>query len=478
MSQHDFNIANQGFPATRADLNNALAALASNSSGTSEPSTTYAGQFWNDTTNNLLKFRNDANDGWITFAKLDQATNEWEIRSSVFQAVDSAGIAFKTDDGTTRATLGDDGNWVFTGGATFSGSLASSNISSVGALSNRNLIINGAMQVAQRGTSVAGVTSGGYRTCDRMEVNVSNLGTYTVTQESDAPEGFVNSLKINCTVADASPASSDYVFFAHKLEGQDLQHLKKGTSNALPVTLSFWVKSNMTGTYQFNLRDNDNVRYISASYTIDVSGTWEYKTITLVGDTTGAPDNDANESLKLEWWLDSGSDFDSGALNTSWAAANNVNRNAATTVNIGDSTSNYFQITGVQLEVGDTATPFEHRSYGDELQRCQRYFQSFGNGPYTCMCYGSAVTAGVGNYLLNNIVPMRAIPSVSYNNIQHSDGANAYELTSLVIATVQSDENNTVLSGGQGGNSLTQFRPIRLEASNNAAGRIKLDAEL
>jgi len=113
MSQHDFNIANQGFPATRADLNNALAALASSSSGTSEPSTTYAGQMWNDTTNNLLKFRNDANDAWITFAKLDQATNEWEVRSSVFQAVDSAGIAFKTDEGTTRATLGDDGNFQF-----------------------------------------------------------------------------------------------------------------------------------------------------------------------------------------------------------------------------------------------------------------------------------------------------------------------------------------------------------------------------
>ena len=110
MSQHDFNIANQGFPATRGDLNNALAALASSSSGTSEPSTTYAGQVWTDTTNNLLKFRNDANDGWITFAKLDQATNEWEVRSSVFQAVDSAGIAFKTDDGTTRLTIDSSGN--------------------------------------------------------------------------------------------------------------------------------------------------------------------------------------------------------------------------------------------------------------------------------------------------------------------------------------------------------------------------------
>jgi hypothetical protein len=244
-----------------------------------------------------------------------------------------------------------------------------------GAITGSNMVINGAMQVAQRSSSVTGVTSNGYYTCDRMEVNVSNLGAYTVTQENDAPEGFVNSLKIDCTTADASPASSDYVFFTHKLEGQDLQHLKKGTSNALPVTLSFWVKSNITGTYQFNLRDNDNVRYISASYTIDASGAWEYKTITLAGDTTGVLDNDANESLKLEWWLDSGSNFNSGTLNTSWAAASNANRNAGATVNIGDSTSNYWQITGVCLNVGDSAIDFPHdESYGETLAKCQRFY--------------------------------------------------------------------------------------------------------
>lgn len=244
-----------------------------------------------------------------------------------------------------------------------------------GAITGSNIIVNGGMTVAQRSSSVTGVTTGGYYTCDRMEINVNNLGTYTVTQESDGPDGFSNSLKIDCTTADASPASSDYVFLTHKLEGQDLQHLKKGTSNALPVTLSFWVKSNMTGTYQFNARDQDNVKYISASYTVNFAGTWEYKTITLAGDTTGVLDNDANESLKLEWWLDSGSNFNSGTLNTSWTAASNVNRNAGTTVNIGDSTSNYWQITGVCLNVGDSAIDFPHRSYGDELARCMRYFE-------------------------------------------------------------------------------------------------------
>ena len=113
MAQHDFNIANQGFPATRSDINNALAALASTSSGTSEPSTTYANQFWYDTTNNLLKFRNEADSAWITLAYLDQATNEWEIRSAVIQAVDSAGITLKTDDGTARVVIQDDGDVAF-----------------------------------------------------------------------------------------------------------------------------------------------------------------------------------------------------------------------------------------------------------------------------------------------------------------------------------------------------------------------------
>jgi hypothetical protein len=174
MSQHDFNIANQGFPATRADLNNALAALASSSSGTSEPSTTYAGQMWNDTTNNLLKFRNDANDAWITFAKLDQATNEWEVRSSVFQAVDSAGIAFKTDEGTTRATLGDDGNFQFNSvdinGGTIDGT-----------------IIGGTTPAAITGTDLTlsgGVYLGGTGSANKLEDYEEGSWTPTCAQAS------------------------------------------------------------------------------------------------------------------------------------------------------------------------------------------------------------------------------------------------------------------------------------------------------
>ena len=325
-----------------------------------------------------------------------------------------------------------------------------------GAITGSNMVINGAMTVAQRSSSVTGVTSNGYYTCDRMEVNVSNLGAYTVTQENDAPEGFVNSLKIDCTTADASPASSDYVFFTHKLEGQDLQHLKKGTSNALPVTLSFWVKSNMTGAYQFNLRDNDNVRYISASYTIDASGAWEYKTITLAGDTTGVLDNDANESLKLEWWLDSGSNFNSGTLNTSWTAASNANRNVGATVNIGDSTSNYWQITGVCLNVGDSAIDFPHdESYGDTLAKCQRYYEQIDH--HTLYSYAAGNAAGVsGTFAYSPLFysVKRAAPSITGNgNFVLYDGS------------------DKTVSGVTFQHITPQVASFRLQSTGLAAGR-------
>ena len=240
----------------------------------------------------------------------------------------------------------------------------------------RNLIINGAMQVAQRGTSVTGITAHGYYTVDRFKIGYSSLGTWTQSQDSDAPDGFSSSLKFECTTTDPSPAAGDYFLFYYSFEGQDLQHLKKGTSSAESVTASFWVKSNKTGTYILELLDSNNsYRHINKSYTVNVSGTWEYKTITFEGDTTGTLNNDNTQSLILEFFLAAGSTYAGGsALQTSWGVSDNPSR-AVGQVNLGDTTSNYFQITGLQLEVGETATPFEHRSYGEELALCQRYYQ-------------------------------------------------------------------------------------------------------
>lgn len=245
-------------------------------------------------------------------------------------------------------------------------------IGSQTALSNRNLIINGAMQVAQRGDST-GITTSGYYACDRYNFTLSSLGTWSVSQSSTAPTGFANSLKLEATTADASPAASDYALLAHKFEGQNLQHLKKGTSSAESITLSFWVRSSKTGTYIVEIRDNDNTRIICSSYTINSADTFEYKTLTFAGDTVGSLDDDNALSFQCIWWLASGTDFTSGTLATSWASSTNANR-AVGQVNLADTANATWYITGVQLEVGEQATPFEHRSFADELLKCQRYY--------------------------------------------------------------------------------------------------------
>jgi hypothetical protein len=241
----------------------------------------------------------------------------------------------------------------------------------------RNIVINGDMQIAQRSTSVASISSGTtYHTLDRFRVDISSLGTFTMSQSTDVPSGygFANSLKLDCTTADASPSAGDNLLIRQIFEGQNLQYLKKGTANAVSLTLSFWVKSTKTGTFIAELQDIDNSRTISKSYTISVSNTWEFKTVTFAGDTTGAFTNDNGESLRLNFWLGAGTDFTSGTLQTNWGSSANVTDRAVGQVNIADSTSNDFLITGVQLEAGTTATDFEFLPYDVDLGRCQRYY--------------------------------------------------------------------------------------------------------
>ena len=280
-----------------------------------------------------------------------------------------------------------------------------------GPLSNRNLIINGAMQVAQRSTSETGQTTlDGYVALDRHRIQLSSSGTFTISQSTEAPSGFANSLKFDCTTADSSP---DYVVFFQLLEGQDLQQVQKGTSSAQKLTASFYVRSSKTGTYQVNIRDLDNNRLVGASYTIGSADTWELKTVTFPADTTGAFGNDANASLQLEWWLAAGSDYTGGAVPTAWEARVNTDRAAALNVAIGASTADDFYITGIQLEVGEKATPFEHRSYGDELARCQRYFYAYELlgvtlvGGNTALCNGSVYFP----------VKMRAAPTLTSTSV-------------------------------------------------------------
>ena len=232
----------------------------------------------------------------------------------------------------------------------------------------KNLLYNGAMQVAQRGTSTASITASGYYTADRWRTAASSLGTWTqaivsTTDDYPAGSGFRQSLKMTCTTSNASPAAGAFILVQQFLEGQDLQSIRKGTSSAQQITMSFWVRSGTTGTYIAELLDNDNTRQCSKAYTISAANTWEFKTIVFPADTTGVLDNDNQASLFVNWWLGAGSSFTSGTLNTSWAASTSANR-VVGQVNLASATNNYWQITGVQLNVGSVAAPFEFKSYG------------------------------------------------------------------------------------------------------------------
>jgi len=289
---------------------------------------------------------------------------------------------------------------------------------------NKNILINGTMNVAQRYTSKASVSSGDFFVVDRFGGYINAAGTWTISQSTDTPtgQGFGNSAKFDCTSANGSLGSGSELLFRQRIEGFNLQHLKKGTSSAASTTLQFWVKSNKTGTYICELFDNDNSgRHIGKAYTINSANTWEKKTITFVGDTTGALDNDSGTSLTVNWWLAGGSGVSdpSGTLQTAWGTRTDANR-AVGNVNLADSTDNEWYITGVQFEVGDTATEFEHEPFDRTVAKCQRYFYQVGFPDKV----NSARNVALGYYLngsrvdfvIHLPVTMRAQPAISANS--------------------------------------------------------------
>jgi hypothetical protein len=237
----------------------------------------------------------------------------------------------------------------------------------------RNLITNGACTISQRGTSFTGSSE---YTLDRFyfeRLNTDQLAC-TVTQDSDAPDGFYNSLKVEVTTAETTLDSDEFTRVFQRLEGQDLQHLQYGTSGAKSLTLSFWVKASVTGDYAVLFyRDLTTDRSITKTYTVNSANTWEYKTITIDGDQTTATPSDNVSRFEIDWALAAGTDWTS-TDGTSWGAYVSGKFAYGQTANLIGTANATWQITGVQLEVGE-ATPFEHRSYGDELARCQRYYE-------------------------------------------------------------------------------------------------------
>ena len=369
-----------------------------------------------------------------------------------------------------------------------SGSIATSKLANQN-IGFRNLIINGDMSIAQRGTSSTGNTSNGYYTIDRFRQIISGIGTWTFSQSTDVPsgQGFAYSQKWDCTTADASPASTDQLLLQYRFEGQMLQSMKKGTSNAESVTLSFWVKTNKTGTYIIELFDRDNTRTISKSYTVNSASTWEKKTITIEGDTTGTFDNDNNASLDLHFWLGAGSNNTSGTLQTTWGTQSNADR-AVGQVNLADSTSNEWYITGVQLEVGTTASDFEFLPYDVNLQRCQRYYYYIGGTNATYKRIATVITnpnnrnQTAGLHALP--VPMRGNPTVSLpsaSNITgvYIGGADNYgSVTASGQSEWSGDKDVSLLRFSGTLQSNVGNHALQAEISYNSTYKLEADAEL
>ena len=347
-----------------------------------------------------------------------------------------------------------------------------------GALSHRNLIINGAMQVAQRGTSETGKTASGNYAVDRMAMGMSNIGTYTLAQETltSGPAynaGFKKAFRIDCTTADASPAADDNLFFQQKLEGQDLAVFRKGTSEARQFTLQFWVKSNKTGTGQVCLFD-DNSRAVGKTYTISSANTWEHKTLTFPADTSGAFDDDNTKGLEIEWALDAGSTFQGGTLPATWGSTNN-NFRSINDFALADNTANDWAITGIQLEAGSVATPFEFRSFADELQRCLRYYHAPIGGGIQAVGSSSSTTSFSFSYSIGT--RMRDTPTlVHINSAAHRAYHSGGYSSSTTNFTIGSMKGDIVQINAPGHSGLTDNRPYTLGMT--ASYQIALSAEL
>ena len=352
------------------------------------------------------------------------------------------------------------------------------------------IVINGSMDIAQRGTSATGITADGLRTCDRWRTNIDSYGTYTLSQSTTVPtgEGFTNSFKIDCTTADASPGSGDLFTFEQRFEGQEVQMFKKGTSSAERYTVAFWIRSNLTGNFALNLVDSDNSRRVGSLVNIAQADTWEKKVISFPKDTTGAFDDDTADSFRIQFFLGVGSNFTSGTLPTSaWESATTANFAAGQSAFIGSNTDNELFITGLQLEMGtydsETIPEFQFESHIDNLRRCQRYFHiGVGlDGNTTGFANGSFRTNATAQILHQFPVSMRTEPTatqIATDNIIAHDTADGNNINVDSIQSILFNcENNIVVQYTLEGTSAAAGDGCYVYPTGSTPG-IKFEAEL
>jgi hypothetical protein len=339
----------------------------------------------------------------------------------------------------------------------------------------KNRIINGQMQIAQRGTGTTTVTANGYYSCDRWNTLQNASSKYSVGQSSIAPAGFTKSLLLTSLSAYTVGAAEQFIF-RQGIEGVNTADLGWGAAGASTVTVSFWVRSSLTGSFGAALYNNDGNRSYPFSYTISSANTWEQKTVTIAGDTTGTWLTDSSGAgIYVSFSLGSGTTY-SGTANT-WAGAYYVQPTGSVSL-VGTNGATLY-ITGVQLEKGSTATSFDYRPYGTELALCQRYTLKYNTDGLSYACIGNGFAANTTTGLISLPLPvqMRTAPTVTASTLMVQDGVTVTAVTSITVVTNQTNSQNAyiqfVVASG-----LTAFRPYQLQTNNSTSGNLLLSAEL
>ena len=358
----------------------------------------------------------------------------------------------------------------------------SAKLTSVGGsgLSHRNLIINGAMNVAQRGTSQSNTGGISARSVDRFFAgNPSASAVQTFSQEVDGPAGFYNSAKATCTTALTSYGTGAQSKIEYRIEGLDLAHVQLGTSNAQTLSVSFYVKSNKTGNSAIGLINQNNDRSFVHQYTIASANTWQRVSFKVVGDTTGTWNKDTSVGMRMRWGT-FGTDYQTGTFDA-WQAGQKM-ATSNSPINFNSATGDYIQITGVQVELGDTVTSFEHRSFGEELRRCQRYFFNItGDNGSRSGIPGYANSTSSLRCMVQFPTPMRAIPTVSGSStamvFDSQDDSASFNCSSLTAGGAPTTSNPTQMCIEANTSGMTNGQGGQLEF-RAANGFINFSAEL
>lgn len=348
-----------------------------------------------------------------------------------------------------------------------------------GSLSNRNILINGSHQISQRhGTSSVTVSANDHFVVDRFKIQDYSDATFSSQQVSDAPVGFEYSSKLTVTGTDTDLGTTQYQRFVQPIEGTSISHLNWGSANAQTVTLSFHVKSSLTGTfYVFAFNSAANRSFVSA-YTIDTANTWEKKIIKITGDQSGTWLTSTGVGMYLGWSLGTGTNFQTSTLDA-WQGS--FEMAGSDQVNFAATNGATWQVTGCQLELGDTVSDFEHEPVGVTLNKCRRYYNQVLKG-----AWGVASAAGSPVFHFFNTVEMRAAPSFSLTVNKVAMGDMISTGFNLTGASISAGTHNTsqvsvwTFTASSFSSTMTDYRPLLLESISGGSfnGEVQISAEL